>query len=149
MAANALSASTGAGFPSVPATEKIPVPAATRPRLFKTSFRLTLPLPLLWLHIPLLRLGGVGVVRGSRGGRLSARIVAMVVVESTRRDAMGGAHGVPPVSQGEMGATNVRIKDSIPYFWAACDGNFVDDNKDAAVSSGCSTPVHVPILSNV
>lgn len=111
MAANALSASTGAGSPSTPATEKNPVPAAARPRIFKTSLRLVLPLPLPPLRLRLWLLAAVvvvGAVRGSRGGRPSARI--LVVVMPARGDGVVGAHRDAPVV-GEAGITNSVIHD--------------------------------------
>lgn len=102
MAANALSASAGAGFPSAPTAAIPPIPAAARPRRFKTSPRLMLPLPLLRLRLLLLVVVvGVVVVRGPRDGSLSTRIVVAVAM-STRGGAVGGAHSVLPVL-GEAG----------------------------------------------
>lgn len=105
MAANALSASTGAGFPSVPAAENPPIPAATRPRFLKISLRLVLPRsPLLCPPLLVLVIVVVGMVGGSPGGKLSAGIV--VVARSARADAVGGIHRAPPV----VGETGGDIK---------------------------------------
>lgn len=90
-----MSASTAAGLPSVPATVTTPAPNVARPRSRKISLLLA---PLLLSAA----LAVVGVVRGSMGGRPSARIVAV-----RTGDAVDDSREVKPASvEGGAGVEN-------------------------------------------